>query len=253
MSSPDPESNSLCEKTRCTDYYKNSILYTIRHETCGKTTAWCCLRENCSRLFGNIKEALTEIWENCTALSFVSLYSLWILWKLLSSLLHAMYMFLHNFLNLLVQIANKMGLQKKWAANYWLLADLPMAITQPWQKTLVPLVLLLLYIYIYIYIYIYTHNYIHCHGAPKIQDRKFQTTTFQQEIISCRKSHKDARYQDILTNWLTASRKVTLTWTSTVITWLLPSNSLSSAMSQYNTLSIRQIVSLLSGQSTANI
>jgi hypothetical protein len=38
-------------------------------------------------------------------------------------------------------------------------------------------------------------------GAPQRQDRKFQTATFQQEVISVRKSHKDARYQN--------SRKVT--------------------------------------------
>jgi hypothetical protein len=43
--------------------------------------------------------------------------------------------------------------------------------------------------------------------APQIQDRKFQTATFRQEIISGRKSHKGARYQDILT----VSRKVTST------------------------------------------
>jgi hypothetical protein len=34
-------------------------------------------------------------------------------WVLLSTLLHATaYMFLHNLLNIVVQIANKMGLQK---------------------------------------------------------------------------------------------------------------------------------------------
>jgi hypothetical protein len=36
-------------------------------------------------------------------------------------------------------------------------------------------------------------------GAPQKQDRKFQTATFQQEVISGRKSHKGTRYQDILT------------------------------------------------------
>jgi hypothetical protein len=36
-------------------------------------------------------------------------------------------------------------------------------------------------------------------GAPQIQDRKFQTVTFRQEIISGRKSHKGTRCQDILT------------------------------------------------------
>jgi hypothetical protein len=42
-------------------------------------------------------------------------------------------------------------------------------------------------------------------GAPQKQDRKFRTATFRQEVISGRKSHKGARYQD----WLTVSRKVT--------------------------------------------
>jgi hypothetical protein len=37
------------------------------------------------------------------------------------------------------------------------------------------------------------------------EDRKLQTATFRQEVISGRKSHKGARYQDILT----VSRKVT--------------------------------------------
>jgi hypothetical protein len=37
-----------------------------------------------------------------------------------STLLHAtVYMFLHNFLNVLVQIANKMGLQKKLHINFF--------------------------------------------------------------------------------------------------------------------------------------
>jgi hypothetical protein len=40
-------------------------------------------------------------------------------------------------------------------------------------------------------------------GAPQKQDPKFQTATFRQEAISGRKSHKDARYQDILTDRLT--------------------------------------------------
>jgi hypothetical protein len=48
---------------------------------------------------------------------------------------------------------------------------------------------------------------------PQIQDRKFQTATFRQEI-SDRKSHKGARYQEILTDWLTVSRKVTSTSTN---------------------------------------
>jgi hypothetical protein len=39
-------------------------------------------------------------------------------------------------------------------------------------------------------------------GAPQKQDRKFKTTTFRQEVISGRKSHKGARYEDILTDWL---------------------------------------------------
>jgi hypothetical protein len=38
-------------------------------------------------------------------------------------------------------------------------------------------------------------------GAPLKQDRKFQTATFRQEVISGRKSHKGARHQDILTDW----------------------------------------------------
>jgi hypothetical protein len=37
-------------------------------------------------------------------------------------------------------------------------------------------------------------------GAPQKQDRKFQTATFRQEVISGRKPHKGARYQDILTD-----------------------------------------------------
>jgi hypothetical protein len=37
-------------------------------------------------------------------------------------------------------------------------------------------------------------------GAPQKQDRKFQTATFRQEVIFDRKSHKGARYQDILTD-----------------------------------------------------
>jgi hypothetical protein len=38
-------------------------------------------------------------------------------------------------------------------------------------------------------------------GAPQKQDHKFQTTAFRQEVIvSGRKSHKGARYQDILTD-----------------------------------------------------
>jgi hypothetical protein len=39
-------------------------------------------------------------------------------------------------------------------------------------------------------------------GAPQKQDRNFQTPTFRPEVISGRKSHKGARYQDILTDWL---------------------------------------------------
>jgi hypothetical protein len=39
-------------------------------------------------------------------------------------------------------------------------------------------------------------------GAPQKQDLKFQTATFRQEVISGRQSHKGARYQDILTDWL---------------------------------------------------
>jgi hypothetical protein len=37
--------------------------------------------------------------------------------------------------------------------------------------------------------------------APQKQDRKFQTATFRQEVISGRKSHNGAWYQDILTDW----------------------------------------------------
>jgi hypothetical protein len=37
-------------------------------------------------------------------------------------------------------------------------------------------------------------------GAPQKQDRKFQTATFRQEVISGHKSRKGARYQDILTD-----------------------------------------------------
>jgi hypothetical protein len=37
-------------------------------------------------------------------------------------------------------------------------------------------------------------------GSPQKQDRKFQTATFQQDVISGRKSYKGARYQNILTN-----------------------------------------------------
>jgi hypothetical protein len=35
--------------------------------------------------------------------------------------------------------------------------------------------------------------------------------TFRQEVISDRKSHKGARHQDILTDWLSVDRKVTST------------------------------------------
>jgi hypothetical protein len=38
-------------------------------------------------------------------------------------------------------------------------------------------------------------------GIPQKQDRKFQTATFRQEVISGRKSHKGAGYEDILTEW----------------------------------------------------
>jgi hypothetical protein len=48
-------------------------------------------------------------------------------------------------------------------------------------------------------------------GRPQIQDRKFQTVTYQQEVISGSKSHKGTWCQDILTDWLTVSRKVTST------------------------------------------
>jgi hypothetical protein len=48
-------------------------------------------------------------------------------------------------------------------------------------------------------------------SAPQKQDRKFQTATFRQEVISGGKCHKGARYQDILPDWLTVSRKVTST------------------------------------------
>jgi hypothetical protein len=48
-------------------------------------------------------------------------------------------------------------------------------------------------------------------GVPK-QDRKFQTATFRPEVISGRKSHKSARYQDILTEW------------PSVVKWLRTSN-----------------------------
>jgi hypothetical protein len=53
-----------------------------------------------------------------------------------------------------------------------------------------------------------TIEWLHCklqtrplvrEGAPH---RKFQTATSRQEIISGRKSHKGAQYQDILTDWL---------------------------------------------------
>jgi hypothetical protein len=54
-----------------------------------------------------------------------------------------------------------------------------------------------------------TIKWLHCklqtralvrEGALQIQDRKFQTVTFRQEIISGRKSYKSARYLDILTD-----------------------------------------------------
>jgi hypothetical protein len=53
-----------------------------------------------------------------------------------------------------------------------------------------------------------TIEWLHCklqtrpvvrEGAPQKQDHKFQTATFWQEVISGRKSHKGAQYQDILT------------------------------------------------------
>jgi hypothetical protein len=49
-------------------------------------------------------------------------------------------------------------------------------------------------------------------SAPQKQDRKSQTATFRQEVISGRKSHKSARHHEILTDWLTVSRKVTSTF-----------------------------------------
>jgi hypothetical protein len=49
-------------------------------------------------------------------------------------------------------------------------------------------------------------------GVPQKQDHTIQTATFRQEVTSGRKSHKGARYRDILTDWLTdwpnLSRKV---------------------------------------------
>jgi hypothetical protein len=54
-----------------------------------------------------------------------------------------------------------------------------------------------------------TIEWLHCklhtrplvrEGASQKQDRKFQTATFRQGVVSGRKSHKGARYQDILTN-----------------------------------------------------
>jgi hypothetical protein len=65
-----------------------------------------------------------------------------------------------------------------------------------------------------------TIEWLHCklqtrplvrEGSPRKHDRKFQTATLRQEVISGRKSHKCARYQDILTDWLTVSRKETST------------------------------------------
>jgi hypothetical protein len=49
-------------------------------------------------------------------------------------------------------------------------------------------------------------------------NRKFKTPTFRQEVISACKSHKDARNQDIRTDWLTVSRKVTSNSTSVLRT-----------------------------------
>jgi hypothetical protein len=43
-------------------------------------------------------------------------------------------------------------------------------------------------------------------GTPQKQDRKFQTVTFRQEVISGRKSHKGAQYQYILTDWLSVAK-----------------------------------------------
>jgi hypothetical protein len=37
-------------------------------------------------------------------------------------------------------------------------------------------------------------------GASQKQDRKFQTATLRQEVMSGRKCHEGARYQDILTD-----------------------------------------------------
>jgi hypothetical protein len=58
-------------------------------------------------------------------------------------------------------------------------------------------------------------------GAPQIQDCKFQTATFRQEVIFGLRSHKDARYQDTLTDWPTVSRKVTnfMTDGQSVMSW----------------------------------
>jgi hypothetical protein len=45
--------------------------------------------------------------------------------------------------------------------------------------------------YIYIYIYI---------PQEQIQDRKYKTATYRQEVISGRKTHTGARYHDMLTD-----------------------------------------------------
>jgi hypothetical protein len=75
----------------------------------------------------------------------------------------------------------------------------------------------------------WTIEWLHCklqthplvgEGAPQKRDHNFQTATFQQEVISGRKSHKGAWHQNILTDWLTVSHKVTSTLTST-LTWVV--------------------------------
>jgi hypothetical protein len=59
--------------------------------------------------------------------------------------------------------------------------------------------------------------------APHSRNNKFQTQLLEKEAISGQMSIKWAQHQDILTDWLTVSRKVTLTLTRSILPSHLPS------------------------------
>jgi hypothetical protein len=63
-------------------------------------------------------------------------------------------------------------------------------------------------------------------GAPQKQHKKFQIETLEKEAISGQTSTKWDRRQDILTDWLTVSHKVTLTLTDTTSSLILENSNL---------------------------